>query len=128
MLQLDRASQKLANMEASTFSSAYTALRKKVADLLAECERHFRSDNVDIAWEENLSDQVEEAEAICLRKDAELDVARKIEKDREARRRDLQSILPKGFGTKFNGEPSTWPAFRDQFLHFISAMDQSVSA
>ena len=127
-IQLYRASQKLAGMEASMFSSAYTALRKKVADLLAECERHFRSENVDVAWEETLTEQVEDAEAICLRKDQELDVAKKIEKDREARRRDLQSILPKGFGTKFNGEPSTWPAFREQFLHVISAMDQSVSA
>ena len=63
------------------FLSAYMAKRKKVADLLAECKRHFRSDNVYIAWEEDLSDQVEEAEAICLKKDAELDIARRVEKD-----------------------------------------------
>ena len=104
------------------------AQRKKVADLLAETERHFRSDHVDMAWEEDLSDQVEEAEALCLQKDAELDIARKVEKDKEARRKDLQSILPKGFGTKFHGKPSTWPAFREQFVHVIAQMDQSVSA
>lgn len=40
----------------------------------------------------------------------------------------MQSILPKGFGTKFLGEPSTWPAFREQFVHVIAQMDQSVSA
>ena len=126
--QLARAGQKLGNMEASVYSSGYTAQQKKVADLLAECERHFRSDHVDMAWEEDLSDQVEEAEALCLQKDAELDIARRVEKDKEARRKDLQSILPKGFGTKFHGEPSTWPAFREQFVHVIASMDQSVSA
>ena len=98
-----------------------------MADLLAECEMHFRSDHVDMAWEEDLSDQVEEAEALCLQKDAELDIARKVEKDKEACRKVLQSILPKGFETKFLGEPSTWPAFREQFVHVIAQMDQSVS-
>ena len=90
---------------------------KKVTDLLAECERHFRSDNMDMAWEEDLSDQVEEAEALCLQKDGELDIARRFEKDKEACRKDLQSNLPKGFGTKFHGKPSTWPVFREQFVH-----------
>ena len=85
-------------------------------------------DNVDMTWEEDLSDQVEEAEALCLQKGGELDIARRVEKDKEASRKDLQSILLKGFGTKFHGEPSTWPAFREQFVHVIALMDQSVSA
>ena len=57
-------------MEASVNSSGYTAqIKKKVADLLAESERHFRSDNCDMAYEEDLVAQVEEAEDLCLQKD-----------------------------------------------------------
>ena len=76
-------------MEASVNSSAYTAQRKKVANLLAESERHFRSDHCDIAYEDNLVAQVEEAEDLCLDKDRELDMARKAEKKREQGKRDL---------------------------------------
>ena len=109
-------------------SSGYTAQRKKVANLLAESERHFRSDNCDMAYEEDLVAQVEEAEDLCLQKDGELDIARKAEKQREQIKKDLQAILPKGLGAKFLGEASSWPSFREQFLHIIASMEQTVSA
>ena len=122
-LKLLRQSQKLRSMEASVNSSECTAQRKKVANMLAESKRHFRSEHVDMAWEEDLSAQVEEAKNLCLQKDGELDFASKTEKEREARKKALQTILTKGFGTKFLGKASSWPLFREQFLHVIAIMD-----
>ena len=81
-----------------------------------------------MAYEEDLVAQVEEAEDICLQKDGELDIACKAEKQREQSKKDLQSILPKGLGAKFLGKASSWPAFREQFVHIIASMEQTVSA
>ena len=115
-------------MEASVNSSSYTATRKKVADLLAESERHFRSDHCDMSYEEDLVAQVEEAEDLCLQKDGEQGIEHKAEKQREQSKKDLQSILQKGLGAKFLGEASSWPALREQFVHIIASMEQTVSA
>ena len=127
-LQLLRQSQKLRDMEASVNSSGYAAQRKKVVDLLAESERHFRFDNCDMAYEEDLVAQVEEAEDICLQKDGELDNARKAEKEKETRKKDLLAILPKGLGATFVGKALSWPSFRKQFLAIIASVEPTVAA
>ena len=81
-----------------------------------------------MAYEEDLVAQVEESEDLCLQKDGELDIARKAEKQREQSKRNLLSIVPKGLGANFLGEASSWPAFREQFVHIIASMEQTVSA
>ena len=83
--------------EASPSSSGFTALRKKVADLRNDSEKHFRSPDVDQAYEAELGDQVEEAEDICAQKDLKMDNARQVEKDTKTSKKDLLAILVQSF-------------------------------
>ena len=81
-----------------------------------------------MAYEEDLVAQVEEAEDICLQKDGELDNARKAEKEKETRKKDLLAILPKGLGARFVGKALSWPSFRKQFLAIIVSVEPTVAA
>ena len=85
---------------------------KKVPDLLNDFEKHFRSLDVDKAYEAELGDQVKEAEDICAQKDHKMDAARKAEKDTKTNKKDLLAILPKGLGIKFYGDAGSWRSFR----------------
>ena len=94
-LQLQRQAQKLRLMEASPGSTGYASQRRKVADIIKDAESHFRSRDVDEAYEAELGDQIEGAEDICTQKDHEMDLAVKAIKDADSAKKDLMAILPK---------------------------------
>ena len=48
-------------------------------------------------------------------------------KDAESAKKDLKSILPKGFGAMFYGDPASWPSFRKIFESCLD-LDPTVSA
>ena len=102
--------------------------RKVVNSLLNDAATHFRSKDVDEAYEAELGDQVEVAEDICLAMDQAMDLAVKAVKDAEASKKDLMAILPKGFGSKFHGDPGSWPAFRKTFVTILKNVDPTVAA
>jgi hypothetical protein len=68
-------------MEASPSSTGYASQRKKIADIIKDAESHFRSRDVDEAYEAELGDQIEGAEDRCTQKDPEMDLAMKAVKD-----------------------------------------------
>ena len=114
-LQLQCQAQKLRIMEASPSLISYASQRKKVSNVTKDAKAHFRSQDVDKAYEAELGDQLEGAEDICTQKYHEMELAMKIIKDAESAKKDLKSILPMGFGAIFHGDPVSWPSFRKIF-------------
>ena len=123
-LQLQRQAQKLQTMEASPSLIIYASQRKKVADIIKDAESHFRSKDVDEAYESELGDQIEEAEDICTQKDHEMDAERKKEKDAESAKKNLMAILPKGFGSMFHGDPASWQTSEKSSRPFWNSTQQ----
>ena len=114
-------------MEASPSSIIYASQRKKIADVIKDAESHFRFQDVDEAYEAELGDQLEGAEDICTQKDQEMEANMKTIKDAESAKKDLISILPKGFGSMFHGDPASWPNFRKIFVSILE-FDPTVAA